>query len=153
MWFKNRRAKYRKKQRATKSKSKDGDASNTNSNVNSNSKTSAADTKPDCDNKSGILPRAESQMLVDGSSRGNGEHSKDNDENASNRSSSPESYTVDSFQGEDNPVAVDIESVDAGTDNESTNIECDSMTDACPDRTTEYNRSPEDDSVKETLGE
>ncbi|KAK7502445.1 hypothetical protein BaRGS_00006398 [Batillaria attramentaria] len=146
VWFKNRRAKFRKKQRAMKTKTKDGGGSNSSSNT----KTSGQ-YKPEADDTSSSKTHtAESPEKKDNSATKEADDSKDEERERPHRSSSPESDASDSEAGEDNSMAVDVESLDNATEMCDRRVECDSMSDACAERRRKEADSPSTDGRKST---
>ena len=177
VWFKNRRAKYRKKQRAIKSKTKDpsGNTSsnNTTTNNNNNSSTTSSTTttttttttKPSTDTttskstSASTSEAAENISLEEGSSAGSTSSPKrdgareDSKGHFRSPTSESEDSAMESDNGEDNSSAVDVESLDAGADTErgEKRVECDSASEATEHTTTKREESADgrfDDSQK-----
>ncbi|KAK7113373.1 homeotic protein ocelliless-like [Littorina saxatilis] len=160
VWFKNRRAKFRKKQRAAKTKVKDTTATTSTSNNTSTSSTTTSatttattTTSPSSNKSSTTADGATSKPTHQHSSSESTTETADQEENSSfssadqKRDNNPE---VDSHQrpltpesedsamesdtGEDNSSAVDVESLDPGLEGEGERgekqVECDSASEA-----------------------
>ena len=145
--FKNRRAKYRKKQRAIKTKTKDNSGNTntttttTNSSSNNNTTSASTTTKSSTDTTTTKSTSASSSDATENSTAedalsggspsslkadGDLEDSKEHF-----RSPTPESEdsAMESDTGEDNSSAVDVESLDVGAETERAEkrVECDSV--------------------------
>ncbi|XP_025085223.1 diencephalon/mesencephalon homeobox protein 1-like [Pomacea canaliculata] len=117
VWFKNRRAKFRKKQRAIKSKTKDSSSEKTGSSSSSSeaTKKNGVSGKPAA--SSDKVSVCDSDKKSDSSQTVRNEHDVCEDKvQRLATPATPDSHSSDSDPDEDNSLAVDVETLDAGAE-------------------------------------